>query len=98
MPSSVNEPELTEPYGAALLNAVRELGLCNIGLDYETIQELKVADRAETIRILRSASAGLPYLVIQKLKKDTPEQVAEYFLAQYQIAVHSVPIWLMFTM
>ena len=100
-PNTPPEPDSEIPFGAAVLQALREVGLGNIRLDYATIQTLKVADRAETIRILRNASTNIPYATIQKLKKDSPEQIAQHFFMQYQMAAQSVamyPAWMMFTM
>ncbi len=101
-PTTPPDSDSEIPFGAAVLQAIREAGLGNIRLDYATIQKLKVADRAETIRILRSASANMPYATIQRLKKDSPEQIAQHFFIQYQLAAQAaanLPVhWMMFTM
>jgi len=79
-------------FGARFLKALRKEGLPLSGFRYATIQELKRADRAEAIRILRRSVGTLSYAVIQQLKEEEPEEVARRMSLRAQIAAQQVQI------
>lgn len=81
MDSSTTSPEPSghikeEPFGAALMRCIHEEGFPLVNIPYDTIQGLKNADRAEAIQLLRGNCPGMPYAMIQKLKKDAPSELA----------------------
>lgn len=86
-----------EPFGAALLRCFREEGLPLSTMSYATIQALKIADRAETIRALRECTPGaVSYALIQQLKKDTPERIADRLVMQHRIAAQQMTMMMLF--
>ena len=64
-------------FGSALLGALKRCGASIGAFDYATIQELKAADREETIRILREHSSNLSYAAIRAIREDDPEEIAQ---------------------
>ncbi len=87
----------SETFGAALLRCFAEEGLPLSTMSYATIQELKAADRAAAIRILRSSTAGgLSYAFIQRLKEDSPERIAERLVMEYRLASQQMTMMMLF--
>ena len=79
----------SEPYGAKLLaeiRRIRRLDLITGNLDYEAIQILKQADRAETLRLFRGSS----YAFLQLIKTKEPAEVVHALVqAQEESAASS---------
>jgi len=65
-----------QAFGSQLLDAIRHEGLPLSGFDYAVLQELKRADREETIRILRRHSPQIGYAAVQALKREDPDAIA----------------------
>ena len=64
-----------EPYGALLYSALREISGYDVItgiLDYDAIQQLKVADRDTTMKLFRKSSDE----VIQSIKMNNPKEAA----------------------
>ena len=75
------DPE--KPFGERLYDVMRERGLHVIltnRMNYEQIQELKLADREACAKLFRGSS----YVMVQRIKNDEPEKIAE-FLAFEQL-------------
>lgn len=67
----------TDPFGLRLYEAFKSTGLLVLltrRMNYADIQRLKQADRAEAVRLFR----GSEYDLLQRLKEDSPEQVAHH--------------------
>ena len=65
------------PFGHQLFEALKRAGLAAIvtsRLDYAGVQRLKQADRAKTVKLFW----GSDYALIQRLKTETPEELAVY--------------------
>lgn len=73
-------------FGAQLLAAIQKEGLPLSGFDYALIQEMKGADREETIRILRDRSPLLGYAAIQALKRESPTEIATRLMRMHPLA------------
>ena len=66
-------------FGQALYDELKRLGGgVTSNLKYADIQRLKAADREAVVDLFR----GSGYAVIQRIKEDTPEQVADYLTRQ----------------
>ena len=75
----------TEAFGLAFYEALKRHGrgsLITSKLDYAGVQKLKQADRAGTVEAFR----GSGYELIQRIKSDTPEELAAYAVEQAQAA------------
>ena len=68
-------------FGGRLYSELRQLSgydLITAIMDYKAIQQLKVSDRDDTLKLFR----GSGYEVIQLLKTGEPEDVARYLVAK----------------
>jgi hypothetical protein len=68
-----------QPYGAQLCEKLKELkrlDLITRKLSYDAIQQLKAADRTETLKLFR----GSHYDFLQLIKTSEPAEVAEQLL------------------
>ena len=74
-----------QTYGGRLYGELRRLSgydfITSI-MDYKTIQQLKVSDRDDTLKLFRGSS----YEVIQLPKAGEPEDAARYLVAQAEKA------------
>ena len=76
-----------KPFGQRLYGELRQLTGYNLItgiMDYKAIQQLKVADRDDTLKLFR----GSGYEVIQLLKTGEPEDVARYLVAKAKEAMN----------
>ena len=74
-----------QTFGGRLYSELRQLSgydLITGIMDYKTIQQLKVSDRDDTLKMFRGSS----YEVIQLLKTGEPEDAARYLVAKAEEA------------
>ena len=72
-------------FGGRLYSELRQISgydLITGIMDYKAIQQLKVSDRADTLKLFR----GSDYEVIQLLKTSEPEVAARYLVAKAEEA------------
>lgn len=70
-----------QTFGGRLYSELRQLSGFNLItgiMDYKAIQQLKVSDRDDTLKLFR----GSGYELIQLLKTGEPEDVARYLVAK----------------
>ena len=78
-------------FGAELYEALKRLGLGGMvtsRFNYEAIQRLKAADRAGTAELFR----GSAYVLIQRIKTGTPDEVATMLAIQAQVQARNAAI------
>ena len=74
-----------DTYGAQLYAELRKLtgyDLLVRNFSYEAIQQLKQADRQQTLKLFQGSS----YPVLQQIKTEDPASVAAYLLEQARLA------------
>jgi hypothetical protein len=74
-----------QTFGGRLYSELRQLSgydLITGIMDYKAIQQLKVSDRDDTLKLFRGSS----YEVIQLLKTGEPEDAARYIVAKAEEA------------
>lgn len=98
IPMEASPDETATPFGAQLLDAVKRQGLPLGGFEYSDLQELKRADREQAVRILRREIPGLSYVAVQRLKSDSPKQIARDLAQQAQIASAQMSMVMLFAM
>ncbi|MHC4875329.1 MAG: hypothetical protein ACYTGL_02450 [Planctomycetota bacterium] len=73
------------PFGLQLYDGLRESGHLEVltaQLNYADIQRLKKADREDVIKLFR----GYPYAFLQRLKNDSPEELAKLITLEAEAA------------
>ena len=78
--------ESDQQFGAELYSELRRLGghaIATWMFNYEGIQKLKVADRAEVVRLF---TGRLSYAALQRLKTESATETAKYWVTQAAIA------------
>ena len=89
-------PEEARPFGLLLYEELKRLGrgaLVTGSMKYDGIQRLKGADRAETLQLFH----GSNYAATQRIKNDSPEDLAAYMNEQAEEAERQaadVEVWL----
>ncbi|MFT7617150.1 MAG: hypothetical protein ACI97A_000784 [Planctomycetota bacterium] len=71
--------EETRPYGQILIDELKEKGhfmILTTRMNYSDIQELKSSDREGTLKAFK----GSDYAFIQRIKNDSPSEVADFLI------------------
>ncbi len=92
-------PEAAEaqaaPFGARFLDSYRSNGGSMLGLSFQKLQELKLADREQFIRHLRrSGSTFLTYQVTQRFRREEPEALGAWVANEQRFGRLAMGLWL----
>lgn len=85
MSDAENVPQ-DPPFGARLLAALRREGLPVSSYSYAQIQKLKEADREGVIAIMRKRNFTMSHALIQRLRKEEPEDIARMMAYEARIS------------